>query len=105
MIYKVSPKHQKALTRMMTRFIKEYKTSNSVVHRDFLREEISFLAKVYGKDEYTQPQRERLNRVRANYLRVTAYDKFISPDSKHNAGNTNISSKGIGSIIKNGDNQ
>lgn len=67
-MYKVTKKQSKALTRIMAWFVKEYKTSNSFDYRESLREQISFLAKVYGKDEYTQPQRERLNRIRTNYI-------------------------------------
>jgi hypothetical protein len=90
-MYKIEDRHIKGIQTMMVKLIEKYKTSNSPSTRHALREHINFLGKMMGKDYYTKKQRIKLNNIRKKILQ------------KKTAGKISISSKGIGSIIKNGD--
>lgn len=92
-------KRQKKLIKdMMISFLEEYKTSNGQQDRVFLSQHIRTLNKFLNKDHYTEGDRKDLNFIRDMYIEQRDWEEYL-------AGNTNISSKGIGSIIKNGDNQ
>lgn len=67
---KFNDKQRMGLKLMMRSFIKDYKTSNphNVDTREFLRNHISFLGKMWGKEQYNQEQKEKLNYLRDYYL-------------------------------------
>jgi len=67
---KFNEEQRKGVKLMMRSFIKEYKTSNpdNVDTRTFLRNHISFLGKMWGRSQYNQEQKEKLNYLRDYYL-------------------------------------
>lgn len=96
-MYTYTDKQQDGIKKMIKGFLKYYKTSNyDESKRGFYREILQSLIGETNKRTYTTKTQDHLNWIRSIY--INDYRKNFE------AGKINISSKGIGSIIKNGNN-
>lgn len=90
----IDDRKRAGIQTMLKYFVEKYKTSNSEQAKKQWRDIITFCARMQQEQFYSIKQQTELNQMRALYKTL-----------KKSAGKINISSKGIGSIIKNGYNQ
>jgi len=93
--------HYKGLRTLLKWCVEKYKTSNSPIGKRLWRENVTFLARIQKEQFYSDKQKKELNKIRDRYNVENKIESFAI-GGKHNP--INISSKGMGSIIKNGNN-
>jgi len=94
--------HYGGLKTLLKWCVEKYKTSNSPVGKRLWKENVTFLARIQKEQFYSDKQKEELNKLRYQYNVENKIENH-GIGGKHNP--INISSKGMGSIIKNGNNQ
>ena len=95
--YQFQDHHYKGISKLQEYYGKKLSSSNDDYLIRNAKDCLSILKEIKKKQFYTTQQRIQLNAMREEYL-------LSKKPVKKNFGNINISSKGIGSIIKYGHN-